>query len=182
MSIATQPFTGTFTVDPVHSTFAFTVTHMRVSTFRASFDDVTAQVVADEHGIRLEGSVRVDSVSIRTPAEFRQHVVYGSDFFDADNHPQITFRSTDVRLDEDGTAVVTAELTIKGMTKPVTLTGTYQPPTADPFGGTRAGIDLSATVDRRDWDLSWQAPLPGGGIALGTDVKLSAQIELVKQA
>jgi polyisoprenoid-binding protein YceI len=106
MSVSTQPFTGTFVADPAHSSFGFSVKHMKVASFSARFDDVDARVVADEWGIRLEGAVRVESVSIKNPPEFREHVVYGGDFFDAGNHPEITFRSSRVELGEDGSVRV----------------------------------------------------------------------------
>lgn len=182
MSLATQPLTGTFVADPVHSSFQFIVKHMKISTYRASFDDVDARVVADEQGIRLDVTVRVESVSIKNPPEFRGHVVYGADFFDANNHPEITFRSEDVALHDDGTAVIRGELTIKGISKPIVATGTYQPLVEDPYGSMRTGVELTATVDRRDWNMGWQAPLPGGGDALGYDVTLSVQAELIKQS
>jgi polyisoprenoid-binding protein YceI len=182
MSVATQPLTGTFVADPVHSSFQFAVRHMKVSTYRASFDDVDARVVADQQGIRLDVVVRVESVSIKKPPEFRAHVVHGVDFFDADNHPEITFRSEDVQLHDEGTVAVRGELTIKGITRPVLATGTYQPLVEDPFGSLRTAVELTATVDRREWDMGWQAPLPGGGDALGYEVTLSVHAELIKQS
>ena len=182
MSVATQPITGTFVADPVHSSFQFAVKHMRVATYRASFDDADARVVADEQGIRLRVAVRVESISIKNPPEFRQHVVYGADFFDAGNHPEITFHSEDVQLSDDGAVTVRGDLTIKGITRLVTATGTYQPLVEDPFGSIRTAVEITATVDRREWDLSWQAPLPGGGDALGNDVTLSVHVELIKES
>lgn len=181
MSVATQPLTGTFVADPVHSSFQFAVRHMKISTYRASFDDVSARIVADQQGIRLDVTVPVESISIKNPPEFRAHVVHGADFFDAGNHPEITFRSEDVELHDDGTVTVRGELTIKGITRPVVATGTYQPVVEDPFGSIRTGVELTATVDRREWSMGWQAPLPGGGDALGYEVTLSVQAELVKQ-
>jgi polyisoprenoid-binding protein YceI len=182
MSVSTQPFTGTFVADPAHSSFGFSVKHMKVASFSARFDGVDARFVADERGIRLEGAVRVESVSIKNPPEFREHVVYGSDFFDTRNHPEITFRSSRVELGEDGSVRVEGELSIKGITKLVTATGTYQPLVEDPFGSVRTALELAATVDRRDWNMDWQMPLPGGGNVLGYDVRLSAHIELIKES
>ncbi|MPZ63407.1 MAG: hypothetical protein GEU93_19405 [Propionibacteriales bacterium] len=181
MSVIAPPMTGTFVADAPHSTLRFSVTHMNVSTFSAVFDDVDLRVDADHRGIRLAGALRVESVSIKSPPEFREHVVYSPDFFDAGNHPEITFRSDDVDFREDGTATVRGELTIKGVTRPFTAEGTYQPPVEDPLGGVHTGVECSATVDRRDWGLNWQAPLPRGGDMLGYDVLLSAEVALVKQ-
>ncbi|MEJ3655506.1 YceI family protein [Actinomycetes bacterium KLBMP 9759] len=179
---ATAPaFVGTFRADPAHSSVTFAVRHMKVSVFRAFFGDVHARVVADDTGVRLDGGAQVESLSIRGPKEFREHVVNGSDFFDAPNHPELTVRSTDVRIADDGSVTVRAELTIKGITRPVTATGTYQPPVADPYGVERAALKLTAEVDRRKWGMDWQAPMPGGGDVLAYDVRLSAHLELVRE-
>src|SRR3712207_8090659 len=102
MSVSTQPFAGTFVADPAHSSFGFSVKHMKVASFSARFDDVDARFGADERGIRLEGAVRVESVSIKNPPEFREHVVYGGDFFDAGKNPKIVFRSGRGEPGEDG--------------------------------------------------------------------------------
>ncbi|HEV2062584.1 MAG TPA: YceI family protein [Solirubrobacteraceae bacterium] len=177
MSTATQPLTGTFVADPVHSSFQFAVKHMKVATFRAGFDDVEARY-AD--GV-LEGRAKVDSISVTNPPELREHLVSSTDFFDGGNHPEIRFRSTDVELGDDGTATVRGELTIKGITKPVVATGTYQPPVQDPYGGVRSALELTATLDRRDWDMNWQTPLPSGEDVLAWDVTLSVNLELVRQ-
>jgi polyisoprenoid-binding protein YceI len=181
MTTATQDFTGTFTADQVHSSFLFAVRHMKVSRFRATFGDVDARVEGGESGISLEGRARVTSISITAPPEFREHVVNGEEFFDGRNHPEIVFRSTRVELAEDGGLAVDGELEIKGIARPVTATGTYQFPVEDPYGASRAAIELRAVVDRRDWDMSWQMPLPGGGEALGYEVELTVHLELVRQ-
>lgn len=181
MTVSTQPLVGTFVADPIHSLFQFSVKHMGVSMFSASFEDFDVRVIGDDQGVRLEGTVQVESVTIKNP-DFRAHVVGGADFFDASNHPQLSFRSTDVVLHADGTARVDGELTIKGVTKPFTATGTYQPVVEDLGGNERTGVEFEATVDRRDWGFSFQAQLPKGGDALGNDVKLTVRAELVKEA
>ncbi|HEY2204932.1 MAG TPA: YceI family protein [Pseudonocardia sp.] len=181
MTASTLPLAGTFVADPIHSRFAFSVKHMKVATFSASFDDVDARVTADDQGVRLEGSVRVDSLSIKNP-DFRGHVLQGADFFDADRYPELRFRSTDVVLADDGTARVAGELTIKGITRPFTATGTYEPVVEDFAGGLRTAVEFATTVDRRDWGFIWQAPLPKGGDALGYDITISAHVELVKES
>jgi polyisoprenoid-binding protein YceI len=181
MAITTDPLTGVFEADRVHSSFQFAIRHMSVSTFRASFGDVDARLIADASGLRLEGAARVESISITDPAVFREHVVRSSDFFDADNHPEILFRSQRVELAEGGTALVYGELTIKGLSRPITATGTYQRPVEDPYGALHAALELRAVLDRRDWGMSWQQPLPNGADAVGWDVELTVQLELVKQ-
>jgi polyisoprenoid-binding protein YceI len=182
MTLSTRPFLGTYVVDPVHSSVEFAVRHMGVSLFRARFEELSARLVAGDDAVRLEGSAPVESLSIRTPREFRDHVVHGADFFDAGNHPEIAVVADDVVLHADGTATVQAELTIRGTTRPVTATGTYHAPIEGLGGQRRGALELTATVDRRDWGIDWQAPLPAGGDALGTEVQLSAHLELVEEA
>jgi len=181
VSTAILPFSGTYDIDRTHSSIHFAVTHI-VSTFRASFDDVEGHLVADGDGTTLEASTRVESLSIVDPPEFREHVVRGDDFFHGDAHPELSFRSTGVELRDDGSAIVKGELTIRGITRPVIAEGSYRPPTVDPFGTVRAALALQATVDRRDWGLSWQLPLPDGGDAVGWDVELTAELEFVEVA
>jgi polyisoprenoid-binding protein YceI len=182
MATAVQPFAGTYELDRVHSTFQFAVRHLGISTFRATFADVDASLVADGDELRLEASARAESVSIHDPPEFREHVVYGADFFDAGAYPVIAFRSSEVELRPDGTATVSGDLDLHGVSGRVTAEGTYDPPVVDPFGATRAGLELRATIDRRTWAMDWQAELPGGGDAVGWDVEVSVHLELIRAA
>src|SRR6266511_2558097 len=150
MATTVQPLAGTYELDPHHSTVQFAVRHQQMSTFRASFTDIEARLTLDGGTITLEGEARVESVTIAEPLEFREHVVRGADFLDADAHP-------------------------------ITARGTYHPPREDPFGSQRAGLELRANVDRRTWDMNWQLPLPDGSDALGWDVEITAQLELIKK-
>jgi polyisoprenoid-binding protein YceI len=180
MATAVQPFAGTYELDRDHSTVQFAIRHVQVSVFRGQFADVDVRLVADGDGISLEGEALVESISITQP-DFRAHVVQGADFFDAGSYPRIAFRSTEVALEDGGEATVTGDLTIRGVSRRVTARGTYQPTREDPFGNQRAGLDLRATIDRRSFDLSWQLALPDGDDALGWEVEISAQLELVRQ-
>lgn len=181
MATATQPFTGTFELDRDHSSFQFAVRHMKVSTFRAAFAEIDARLIADGDRVRLEGSARAESVSIASPPELREHVVRGDDFFQADEHPELRFRSTEVELREDGSAIVSGELTIKGITRTVTASGSYQSPVEDPYGSFRAALELRTTVDRRAWEMGWQMPLPDGSDVLGWEVEITAHLELIRK-
>jgi polyisoprenoid-binding protein YceI len=175
MATATTPLSGTYAADPVHSSFGFAVQYQGVSVFRGTMNEVDARL-ADG---RLEGSAKVESISIRQPEQFRAHVL-SAEFFDAENHPEVTFVSNDVDLAEDGTATVAGDLTIKGITKPVTATGTFTAPAADAFGNTRAHLTLEAQVDRTAYDMHWNAPLPSGGNALANEVTLTVDVSLVE--
>jgi polyisoprenoid-binding protein YceI len=181
MASTTQPLTGVFDANRTHSSFQFGVRHMKISTFRASFRDVDARLTADAAGIRLEGAARVESISIVDPPAFREHVLRDAEFFDADNHPEILFRSERVELVEDGTATVEGELTMRGVSRPLTATGTWGGPVEDPFGLQRVALELRAVLDRRAWGMDWQHQLPGGADLLGWDVELIVQLEVVGQ-
>jgi polyisoprenoid-binding protein YceI len=167
---------GTFAADPVHSSFGFSVKYQGVSVFRGTMNDVTATLTDG----RLEGAAKVESISIRSPEQFRAHVL-SEEFFDAANHPEVTFSSEEVDLADDGTATVKGNLTMRGVTHPVTATGTWTAPAADAFGNTRAHLHLEAVIDRTQWGFNWNAPLPSGGNALANDVTLTVDISLVQQ-
>ena len=177
MSSTTAPLAGTYLADPVHSSFGFSVRYQGVSLFRGTLGDVAA-TLADG---RLEGAAKVESISIRTPEQFRAHVL-SAEFFDAENHPEVKFTSSQVDLREDGTATVDGELTIKGITRPVQATGTWTAPAPDAFGKTRGHLNLEAVVDRTEFDMNWNAPLPSGGKALANEVTLTVDISLIEQA
>jgi polyisoprenoid-binding protein YceI len=182
MTTATAIAHGTYSADPIHSSIQAGVRHMGVGSFRTTFSDVAARLTFDDDGPRIEGRAQVRSISIHNPPEFREHVLNGSDFFDAAKHPEIVFTSSRLDLKDDGTVELDGELVIKGIAKPITATGTWREPIEDPYGGVRTALDLQVVVDRRDWGISWQAPLPKGGDALGWDVTLEAHLELVKDA
>jgi polyisoprenoid-binding protein YceI len=176
-TVATKPFSGAYRAEPLHSSVAFTLRHSGVSRYRGSLSDVAATLDVRGAVATLEGSARVDSISIVEPAAFRSHVL-GPEFFDAERHPEISFRSTDVRLAGDGRAEVDGELTIRGVTRPVTATGRYEAPRMGSFGRDVAGLELQTTFDRRDFGFAWQMQLPGGGDILGWDVQLDLDLRL----
>ena len=178
MSTYTSPISGTYVADPIHSSFGFAVKYMGVSTFRGTLDTVSATLEAGPDGIELTGAAEVESISIRTPDQFRAHVL-GEQFFAADSHPQIAFSSTDVTLHEDGTATVDGELTIRGVTRPVIARGAWSPAAADPTGKTRSHLALEASINRRDYGITWDAPMPSGGSALADEVTITAELALV---
>jgi polyisoprenoid-binding protein YceI len=176
-AVAAQPFSGTYRADRAHSSFAFSVRHSGVYTYRGSLSDVTATLRADGAAPTLEGSARVDSISVVEPPAMRA-MVLGPDFFDAERHPEITFRSTAVRLASDGRAEVDGELTIKGVTRPISAIGRYGSPRPDAFGGEVAGLQLQTSFDRRDFGFDWQMELPDGGDTVGWDVELDVELWL----
>ena len=172
---------GQWKIDPIHSHVGFAVKHMVVATFRGRFEDYRGELVADESGApRLEGSVDVDSIVVKD--ENLAGHLKTPDFFDSANYPRIEFKSTDIRLGDGGELEVQGELTIKGNTRPVTAHGTLVGPHTDIAGNEKLGVELEAVIDRREFGLEWNAPLPKGGFALENDVKLEVSLELVKEA
>ena len=177
-AVAVQPFWGTYLALSVPSTFAFAVRHSGVFWYRGSLSDVTATLRDDGDGPALEGSARVDSISVTEPAAMRASVL-GPEFFDAEHHPEITFRSTELRLADDGGAEVDGELTIRGATRSVTASGHYTSPRLASFGEI-AGLELHTSFDRRQFGFDWQMELPGGGVAVGWEVQLDIDLLLTR--
>ena len=178
-AVAAQPLAGAYTADQVHSQFAFGVSYV-VSTFRGTFSDVAATLTVGPDGAALEGTAEVESISVRTPEQFREHIL-SPEFFDAAAHPQIAFRSTRVELADDGRATVDGDLTIRGTTLPVHATGSWTPET-EHFCTPKAGLKLEATIDRAAYGFGWNADLPSGAKALSNDVTLTIDLTLDRQA
>jgi polyisoprenoid-binding protein YceI len=166
---------GTYGLDPVHSSIGFGVKYNGLATFRASFEKYDATVV---DGV-LTGTADVTSITIDEP-NFKGHLL-SEEFFNAEATPTVTFKSTDINADDDGTAEVTGDLTIRGVTKSVVAKGNVAAG-ADPYGNERVAFELSTTVDRREFGLNWQNALPNGGDAVAWDVTLTVDLQLVKQA
>ena len=154
-STAVQLFEGTYRAQPTVSTFAFGVRHSGTFWFRGSFADVTATLRGDGDALVLEGSARADSISVVDPPEMRASVL-GGQFFDAERHPEVSFRSTDIRLADDDAVEVDGELTMRGVTRPVTAVGHLGRPRQVGFGEA-VGIDLRTSLDRREFGFDWQA-------------------------
>jgi polyisoprenoid-binding protein YceI len=167
---------ATWGADPVHSTAGFAIKYM-VSTFKAEFARVDATLDTTGETPKLTGSVDPASIQVKDE-NFHAHL-QSAEFFDTENHPAITFESTDFRTDGDE-LVVGGTLTIKGETRPIEARGTLVDAYEDPFGGTRVGIQLEAVVDRTHFGVSWNNPLPKGGLALADDVRLVVDLQLVK--
>jgi polyisoprenoid-binding protein YceI len=168
--------TGTWSIDPTHSTVEFQIKHLGLATVKGRAPVVSGEITGSEEPA-ITGTV--DVAAMTTFEEQRDGHLQSPDFFDVARHPEIGFRSTavDARGDE---LVVESELKIKGVARPVTLTGSVVGTESDPWGNERVGIDLETTIDRTEWGLTWNAPLPGGGFLLPSDVKLAASFSAIK--
>jgi polyisoprenoid-binding protein YceI len=166
---------GTYTADPIHSTFGFQVRHQGIQLFRGSFEDVAVTATSDGEILAIEGSAQVESIQVRL-ADLKGHLL-SDDFFAADKHPEIAFRSIAVRQNGEGIEVE-GELTIKGITNHVVAKGTLTGPVTGLAGSPVVGLALETVVDRTQYGLTWNADLPG--VALANDVKIVVEAELVK--
>jgi len=170
------PANSSWSADATHSSVGFAVKHMVVSTFRGRFEDFEATLTAGDDGaLRLAGRVRADSLAVKDP-NLAAHLA-APDFFDSAKHPYIEFASTLVRA-ASGELVVDGELTIKGHTRPIEARGTITEAVVALGDAERVGLELEAIVDRTEYGLDWNAPLPKGGFALANDVKLVVELEL----
>ncbi len=170
---------GTYRSDPIHSNVSFTVRHFGAGKFRGGFAQAEATLTVSDAGeLELAGDVQAASVQVKEP-HLAAHLK-GPDFFDVERYPEITFRSTDIAVGDDGTLEIDGDLTIKGTTKRVHASGeiTYSP--ADLDGNPRVGIELSTTIDRTEFGVDFAAQLPGGIPIAGNDVTLIAELELRK--
>jgi polyisoprenoid-binding protein YceI len=171
---------GTWRTDPIHSDLGFSARHMVVSTFRGRVPRFEAVLSADDGALRLEGTAPVAALEFADPTQ-HGHIM-SPDFLDLDRHPDLRFASTAIDLGDDGAIVVEGELTLRGATRPIVLRGAIEGPVQDPFGGSRLGLRLEGALDRRDFGLTWDMPLPDGGLVLGHEVQLTAELELAREA
>jgi polyisoprenoid-binding protein YceI len=168
---------GTWSLDPIHSSASFAVKHMAVATFRGVFDKFDATLYVDQGSAELRGAVDVTSLVVND--ENLQAHLGSPEFFDIERYPEIDFRSSSLRR-EGGDLIVGGELTIKGNTRAVEGRGTIDGPAVTLGDAIKLGIVLEAVVDRTEFGLNWNAPLPKGGFAVANDVKLTIELELVQ--
>jgi polyisoprenoid-binding protein YceI len=167
-------------VDASHTTVWFTVRHMMITNVRGEFQAVegSAEWAPGQDGGTVSGSV--DVASIHTREAKRDAHLKSADFFDADNHPKLTFASKEIRQGKDGLEVV-GDLTIRGTTKPITIfVDDVTPEQKDPWGGTRIGVTAHATIRRAEFGLTWNMALEAGGMLVSDEVKMHFDVSLVK--
>lgn len=173
---------GEYTIDSSHSRLGFSARHAMVTTVRGQFDTFEGTAHVDTATPASSSvTVTIQTASIDTSSEDRDNHLRSADFFDADKHPTITFTSTSV--ERDGTDwEVTGDLTIKGVAKPVTIVFEETGSAQDPFGNTRIGFEGATTINRKDWDLTWNAALETGGVLVSEKIKLEFDISAIKTA
>ncbi len=174
--------TGTWTIDASHSSVGFTVKHLMISKVRGTFSGVSGTVTVPEDRFASTVDVTIDPATIDTRDGGRDAHLRNSDFFDVENHPTWSFRSTGVKADGDDEFLLLGDLTIRGVTRPVELEVEFVGVSKDPWGNTKAGFEAEAEINRKDWGLEYNAALETGGVVIGEKVKLSLDIQLLKTA
>ena len=169
---------GTWQLDPVHSSVAFEIAYL-AGTFKGEFREVDARLTVGDEGADLAGSAQVSSLDMKDE-NLTAHL-QSPDFFDAERTPELRFSAEDIRLDGES-VTVDGELTIRDVTKPVVVEGRLSTPLTDAYGKERIGLELSTTVDRTEFGVNWNTPLPSGEPALANDVRVVADLQLVKAA
>jgi polyisoprenoid-binding protein YceI len=175
------PTPATFSVDPVHSHVGFSVRHMMIAKVRGRFTQFTGTLEVAEDPLQSQLSVDVELASVDTRDEDRDGHLRSADFFDVENHPTMSFRSTGLERASDGQFRVNGDLTVHGVTRPLTLDVSFDGVGQDPWGNQRLGFSASGELNREDFGLTWNQVLDTGGVMLGKQVRLEIETEFVRQ-
>lgn len=171
-----------WSLDPSHSELQFKVKHLMISTVTGDFKSFSAELTSDDENFEnIQVNFKADMSSIDTRNQDRDNHLRSGDFFDAEKYPEMTFKSNNVTKDGDD-FVVTGNLTIKGITKEVTLKAELGGVNADPWGNTKAGFTINGKINRGDFGLTWNAALETGGVMVSDEVKILGELQFVKQA
>ncbi|HWM95834.1 MAG TPA: YceI family protein [Streptosporangiaceae bacterium] len=187
MTTASAPalteLTGTYTVDPAHTRIGFVARHAMVTKVRGSFDEFAGTAVLDgANPANSRVEVTIEAASIDTRNAQRDEHLRGNDFLAMQEYPKITFASTDVRQAGETTFDVTGDLTIKGVTNSITIPFEFEGAAKDPFGNERVGFEGSVAINRKDYGVTWNAALEGGGVLVSDKVTLEFEISAIKNA
>jgi polyisoprenoid-binding protein YceI len=173
--------TTTYQIDPRHSSAGFGVTHLMISTVRGEFHGVTGTVVVDDSDISKSSvNVTIDATTVDTREPDRDKHLKSEAFFDVAKYPAITFQSTKVERNADGSLKVTGDLTIRGVTKTAVLTATLpKAPIKDPWGLQRTAVSVATKINRQDFGVAWNQKLDSGGVVVGDDVNVTLDVEMI---
>lgn len=168
-------------LDPTHSELTFKVKHMMISNVKGEFKNFSVEIEGDEL-FKSTLNVSVDTASINTNNDQRDAHLKSADFFDVENHRELTFNSTSFKQKDDDEYELKGILTIKGISKEVELEVEFGGINKDPWGNEKAGFSIEGKINRKDWGLNWNAALETGGVLVSEDVKISGEIQFVKQS
>lgn len=170
------PVAGTWNLDPTHTILTFEARHMMISKVRGSFGSATGTIEVADDPTESTVEVTIDAASVESGTEDRDNHLRSPDFFDVENYPEITFRGSGAEVAGDGYRL-SAELTVKDVTRPITLDFEYTGGLVDPFGNARVAFSATTEVDREDWGLTWNMALETGGFLVGKKIKLFIDTE-----
>jgi polyisoprenoid-binding protein YceI len=173
-----QPPAGTYELDTAHTALEFVARHM-LSKVRGRFTDFTGSVVIGERPETSSAQVEIQAASIQTNSDQRDQHLKSPDFLDVEQHPALTFRSTAVRVGDDATFELDGELTIRGETNPVTLRGVYLGLSKSPYGQTVLSASASTSIEREDWDMTWNMAIETGGWLVSKKVDIEIEVEAI---
>jgi polyisoprenoid-binding protein YceI len=175
------PLPGTYDIDLSHSTVGFTVRHLMISKVRGHFGAYTGAIEIADRPEDSSVKVTIEAGSINTNDEQRDGHLRSPDFFDAEQYPVLSFKSTAVEATRSGDWKVTGDLTIRDITRPVVLDVEFDGAQTDPWGGARLGFSASTEIDREDWGLSWNQALETGGVLVGKKIKIDLGVEATRR-
>ncbi len=173
------PAVGTYDIDPSHTELGFAVRHMAVSKVRGRFSTFSGTLVLAEHPADSSASVTIEAGSVDTRDENRDAHLKTNDFFDVENHPTWTFTTTSIKPEGPTEFIVEGDLTIRGVTKPVTLVANFEGVVKDPFGNHRVGFSASTTINREDFGVAFGAVMEAGGLVVAKKVDIQIELEAV---
>jgi polyisoprenoid-binding protein YceI len=165
-----------WTLDPTHAEVEFAVKHLMISTVKGRFRNFTGSGTTSADGTLGSVNLTIEAASIDTNTRQRDDHLRSADFFDTGSHPELTFASTSIKQ-QGSDVTITGDLTMRGVTRSVTLRGEYTAPSKDPWGNPRAALAVTGVVNRKDWGLNWNMALEAGGVVVGEDVKLRIEVE-----
>ena len=177
-----MPLAGTYEIDPSHTNVGFVARHLMVSKTRGTFPSVSGSITIGQNPVESSVDVSIDAAGVETGDERRDNHLRSPDFFDVEQFPTISYRSTRVTPSSEGHFDVDGELTVRGVTRPVPLRVTFEGAVTDPWGSVRSGFAAVAEVDREAFGLTWNQVLEGGGVLVGKKIVIEIEAEAVLQA
>ena len=177
----TAAITTKWVLDPTHSEITFKVKHMMITNVKGEFKDFTIDVEGDDI-FKSSINVAIDASSINTNNNDRDNHLKSADFFDVETHKQLIFKSTSFVQKDDEEYELKGMLTIKGISKEITLDVEFGGVNVDPWGNEKAGFSIEGKINRKNWDLNWNAALETGGVLVSEDVKIYGEVQFVKQS
>ena len=168
---------GTWKLDPAHSELSFWVRHLKISKVRGTFESFDVTVITPEDPSKISIEASIDVSSVNTGQDARDNHLRSSDFFLVEQHPHMLFRSSGIQVDGDD-FTIEGDLTLRGVTQSVTLTGEFGGVITDDYGRTKAGASASTKINRQDFGVSWNAALEAGGFTLGDDVTITIDLQV----